>query len=300
LIAGLLLSLTLAAQGPGSGPERPHVISVDVELVNVLFNVKDGKGRSVQNLKQDNFRVFEDNRAQTITNFSSEGSLPLTIALLIDTSSSVRDNLPFEEEAAIEFFQTVLTGKQDQGLVLGFHTGVDLIQDYTSDNKKLASSIRTMRAGGSTALFDAIHLAANEKLVGQNGRRIIVVISDGDDTASRVNMMDALESAQRHDAVIYAISTNSPGLGGDKNKKGDEVLKKFTSETGGRVFFPSRVQDLPANFRDITEELRFQYAIAYRSSNTIHDGLYRKIRLESKDRKYTVRSRNGYYAPKRK
>src|SRR5262249_52904119 len=168
-------------------------------------------------LKREQFRVFEDGKPQQISNFSAESNLPLTVALLIDTSGSVRDRLPFEQEAAIEFFSSALIRGKDRALIMSFDSGIDLIQDYTDEIEKLSKSIRTMRAGGGTSLHDAVYLAAMEKLARQPGRRIMVVISDGDDNSSRLALSEALEAVQRNDIVIYTISTNSPGLGGDKN-----------------------------------------------------------------------------------
>jgi len=193
-----------------------QTISVNVDLVNVLFTVADKKGKFVAGLKQESFKVYEDGKPQSITNFSADTDLPLTIALLIDTSGSVRDRLRFEQEAAIEFFYSTLIRGKDRALVITFDSGIDLIQDYTDDPEKLAKSIRTMRAGGGTSLHDAVYLAASEKLAGQTGRRIMVVISDCDDNSSRLSMTEVVESVQRNDIVIYSISTNSTGLGGDR------------------------------------------------------------------------------------
>jgi Ca-activated chloride channel homolog len=290
-----LLTSGPLAQVPEAG--KPQVISVDVTSVNVLFRVTDKKGKSVRNLTQDHFRVYEDNRRQTITNFSSEGNLPLTVALLIDTSGSVRDKLRFEQEAAGRFFQSTLVPDRDRAVAMSFDTNVTLIQDYTGDPGVLSRAIRRMSAGGGTALFDAIYLAVTKKLTGQDGRRILVVITDGDDTASRLSLNDALDAAQRNDVILYAISTNSPGLGGAKNRGGDEALKKLCEATGGKVFFPARIEDLSSNFRDITEELRFQYALAYSPINLVRDGGFRRIRVEPSDKRYMVRARTGYFAP---
>jgi VWFA-related protein len=269
-----------------------------VDLVNVLFTVADNKGKFISGLKQDFFKVFEDGKLQPITNFSAETNLPLTIALLIDTSGSVRDRLQFEQEAAIEFFKSTLVRGKDRALVISFDSGVDLIQDYTDDPEILSKSIRKMRAGGGTSLYDAVYLAASEKLARQDGRRIMVLISDGDDNSSRTVMPTVLETVQRNDIVIYTISTNSSGLGGKGSSVGDKVLKRFSSDTGGRMFEPARLEDLSSNFRNISEELRFQYALAYRPTNVARDGAFRRIRIDPANKHYVVRARNGYYAPR--
>ena len=154
---------------PASPPAKPsddQTISVEVNLVNILFTVADRKGKFVTNLKKEDFRVFEDEKIQSITNFSSESNLPLTIALLVDTSGSIRDKLRFEEEAAIEFFYSTLQRGKDKALVISFDSGVELLQDFTDDPEKLANQVRKIRAGGGTSLYDAIYLAVNQKLSG--------------------------------------------------------------------------------------------------------------------------------------
>lgn len=276
-----------------------RTISVDVELVNVLFTVFDRNGKFIKNLNQEQFRVFEDNKPQTITNFSSETGLPLTIALLIDASGSVRDRLRFEQEAAIQFFHTTLRRGADRGLLIRFDSGVDLLQDYTDDPAALAAAVQEIRAGGGTALYDAVYLAVTKKLTGQPGRRVIILISDGDDNSSRISMTETLEAAQRNDVSIYTISTNATSPSKSREQEtGDKVLRKFAEETGGKAFFPLRLQELSGDFLHISEELRSQYTIAYRSSNLQKDGAFRRIRIEVANKNYQVRARSGYYAPR--
>ena len=289
---------SFARQKPSAPVQDEETISVNVDLVNVLFTVADNRGRFLPGLKQDAFRVYEDGKPQVITNFSAETNLPLTIALLIDTSGSVRDRLTFEQEAAVEFFYSTLIRGKDRAVVISFDSGIDLIQDYTDDPEILSKSIRKMRAGGGTSLYDAVYLAASEKLAKQDGRRIMVVISDGDDNSSRISMTEVLETVQRNDIVIYTISTNSSGLGGDGNSRGDKVLKRFADDTGGKMFSPFKLQDLNANFRNISEELRLQYALAYRPTNLKRDGTFRRIRIEPANKRHVVRARSGYYAPR--
>jgi VWFA-related protein len=287
-----------ARQNASPQKQDEQTISVNVDLVNVLFTVADKKGKFIPDLKKEYFKVYEDGKPQSITNFSADSNLPLTIALLIDTSGSVRDRLRFEQEAAIEFFYSTLVRGKDRALVIGFDSGIDLNQDYTDDPEKLSKSIRTMRAGGGTSLYDAVYVASKEKLARQPGRRIMVVISDGDDNSSRMSMTEVLENVQRNDVVIYTISTNSTGMGGDKNSRSDKVLKTFADETGGRMFSPFKLQDLNSSFQNIAEELRLQYALAYRPTNLMADGAFRRIRIEPTNKSYVVRARNGYYAPR--
>jgi VWFA-related protein len=276
-----------------------QTLSVNVELVNILFTVADRRGKFVTNLKKDDFRVFEDERAQTITNFSSETDLPLTIALLVDTSGSIRDKLQFEQRAATEFFYSTLQRGKDKAMIISFDSGVDLIQDFTDDPEKLSGAVQKIRAGGGTSLYDAIYLAVTQKLAGQQGRRVVILITDGDDNSSRISLTETLEAAQKNDVTVYAISTNSTISAGSKDQeRGDKTLKKFASETGGKPFFPLKIQDLASSFVGIRDELRAQYQIGYRPSNSRLDGTFRKIRVDLADKRFRVRARTGYYMPK--
>jgi len=285
---------------PGQpSPPGDQTISVNVDLVNILYTVADKRGKFVTNLKKEDFRVFEDEKPQAVTNFSSETDLPLTIALLVDTSGSIRDKLRFEQEAAIEFFYSTLRRGKDKALVISFDSGVDLLQDYTDDPEMLSDAVRKIRAGGGTSLYDAVYLAASEKLAGQKGRKVLILISDGDDNSSRLSLTETLEASQKNEVTIYGISTNSAAYFGSKEQdRGDKTLKRFSEETGGKPFFPFKVQDLAVSFQDIGEELRSQYTIAYRPSNNKADGTFRKIRIDVADKRYKARSRNGYYAPR--
>ena len=283
---------------PGNAADD-QTISVNVNLVNLLFTVADRKGKFVTNLRKEDFKVYEDNQPQVISNFSSESNLPLTIALLVDTSGSIRDKLKFEEEAAIEFFYSTLQRGKDKALVIAFDSQPELLQDFTDDPEKLADKIRKIRAGGGTSLYDAIYLAVNQKLAGQNGRRIVILITDGDDNSSRVSLTETLEAAQRNEVTVYAISTNSTAFFGSKEQeRGDKTLKKLAEETGGKAFFPLKIQDLASSFLDIHDELRSQYQIGYRPLNAKQDGTFRRIRVDVSDKRYKARARSGYYMPK--
>ena len=319
LLAVLASSVALGQRGQqpqrppaaqrGQQPQRPpeaavaptddQTLSVNVDLVNILFTVADRKGKFVTNLKKTDFRVFEDERPQVITNFSSETDLPLTIALLVDTSGSIRDKLQFEQRAATEFFYSTLQRGKDKAMIISFDSGVDLLQDFTDDPEKLAAAVQKIRAGGGTSLYDALYLAVTQKLSGQQGRRIVILITDGDDNSSRVSLTETLEAAQKNDVTVYAISTNSTGYFGSKEQeRGDKTLKKFATETGGKSFFPLKIQDLATSFVNIHEELRAQYQIGYRPSNGKLDGTFRKIRVDVADKRFNVRARTGYYMPK--
>ena len=252
-----------------SPEQRDQTITVDVDLVDVHFTVSDKKGTLFTGLKKEDFRVYEDGRPQPITNFSAETDLPLTIGLLVDTSGSIRDKLRFEQEAAIEFFYSTIRRRKDQGMLIAFDSGVDLLQDFTDNPETLAEAVRKIRAGGGTSLYDAISLAVTEKVAGQPGRKVLVVISDGDDNASRVSLTETMEVAQKNNVSIYAISTNATAnFGTREQQRGDKTLKTFADETGGRAFFPFKLEDLAVSFADISEELRSQYTLAYNPTNT--------------------------------
>jgi VWFA-related protein len=311
-----ILMLTLAfaaaaaaqrgAQAPAPAPPRPaqpgqpdQTISVNVNLVDLLYTVADKKGKFITNLKKEDFKVYEDDKNQAITNFTSETDLPLTIALLVDTSGSIRDKLRFEQEAAIEFFYSTLHRGKDKALVISFDSGVDLLQDFTDNPETLADAVRKIRAGGGTSLYDAIYLAVNEKLANQPGRLVIILITDGDDNSSRISLTETLELAQRRNVAIYSISTNAAAYFGSKEQdRGDRTLRRFSEETGGKPFFPEKIQELAVSFQEIGEELRSQYRLAYVPSNTRADGTFRKIRIDVANKNYRVKARTGYYAPR--
>jgi len=274
-------------------------ISVDVTRVNMLFTVTDKKGRFVTDLGRDDFEVLEGKHPQKIQEFTAESDLPLRLGILIDTSNSIRDRFRFEQDAAAEFLRTVMRAHLDKALLVRFDTKAELVSDLIDDPQKLEAGIRSLRPGGGTALYDAIFYACRDKLALDQPRtkfrRAIIIVSDGDDNQSDYTREQALEMAQKADVVIYAISTNSSGAATD----GDKVLKYFTSETGGRAFFPFQVEDMAQSFENIANELRHQYNILYRPEPLVTDGMWHAVALHVKGRKdLVVRARAGYYAPK--
>jgi Ca-activated chloride channel family protein len=271
---------------------------INVELINVLFTVADRKGKLVTDLNQSDLKLFEDNKVQTITNFSRETDLPLTIALVIDTSTSIRDRFKFEQEAAIDFLYRTLRPKKDKAFLITFDSAIELVQDYTDNPEILSKAIRQIRPGGGTKMLDAIYLTCQEKLKPETGRKIMILISDGDDNLSLETLASSLEMAQKSDVTIFAISTNSSGFFGLTAPKADKNLKRLAEETGGRAFFPFKAEDLSTSFQDIGAELRSQYSLAYRSSNVTHDGAFRSIKIETDRKNLKVKSRKGYYAPR--
>lgn len=277
----------------------------------MVATVMDRHNHFITDLNQSDFKVLDDGQQQKIQFFGRETDLPLRIALLLDTSNSIRPRLQFEQDAAIDFLSTVLRRGKDQAFLMTFDNEPEVIQDYTDESADLADAIRRQRAGGGTALDDAICMAS-QKLANAprpsgpdaDVRRVIVLISDGNDTLSERLPSDAMEAVLRADASIYAISTNTEWLSLDDESKpskyhivgGDKVLQQFSNETGGRVFFPYRVDDLAQSFTDIGTELRSQYYIAYTPPNPSANGQYHKIQVETDRKGLTVRTKKGYYA----
>jgi VWFA-related protein len=279
--------------------DEPTRIQVDVTRVNLLFTVTDKKGRFITDLGKDDFEVVEGKRRQTISEFTAESDLPLRLGILIDTSNSIRERFKFEQEAASQFIDSVMRTNLDKALVVSFDTSAELVADLMTDTDKLTAAIRDLHPGGGTALYDAIYFACRDKLSQDQPRhkfrRAIIIVSDGEDNQSRYTRDQALEMAQKADVVMYAISTNISRIETD----GDKVLKYLAQETGGRAFFPFKVEDLDQSFENIANELRHQYNISYRPEPLKTDGLFHVIDVRVRERKnILVNVRRGYYAPK--
>ena len=297
-----------AATGPAAaGAAKPSdnddepltTITKRVDEVNVIFTVTDKRGHFVKDLKQGDFQVVDDNKpAQSIRSFRNETNLPLRVGLLIDASNSVRDRFKFEQEAAIEFLNQIIRPNYDRAFVIGFDTTPEVTQDFTDNTEALSKGIRMLRPGGGTAMYDAIYYACRDKLMAYDKgpeatRRAIILLSDGEDNQSRVSREEAIEMAQKAEVIIYAISTNTSGL----KLRGDKVLEYFAEQTGGRAFFPFKIQDVSDAFSQIQDELRSQYAVSYKPADFQFNGKYHKIEILADNKKYKVRARKGYYAP---
>src|SRR5271165_2471749 len=286
--------------GAGGNPDdEVTVIRKRVNEVNVVFTVTDKRGHFVKDLTKDDFRVYDDNKpAESIRSFNRETDLPLRVGLLIDASNSVRDRFKFEQESAIEFLNQIIRRTSDKAFVIGFDTTPEVTQDMTEDTQALSHGVRMLRPGGGTAMYDAIYYAARDKLMQDKStgatRRAIILLSDGDDNQSRVSREEAVEMAQRAEVIIYAISTNVSGT----KLRGDKVLEHFADATGGNAFFPFKIQDVSDAFVQIQDELRSQYDVSYKPADFAPNGKYRKIEVLADNKKYKVRARKGYYAPK--
>jgi VWFA-related protein len=277
---------------------RQFTLRVGVDLVDVLFSVTDRNGRFISGLGPEDFRVEEDGEPQEINYFTRENQLPLTLALLVDTSPSVDPVFEEEKRTAIAFLRTTLR-PEDLALVIGFDRSVTLFQDFTDNADLLGRAIRSLEVGSGTSVYDAIMLASKERLAEEAGRKAIIMISDGEDTTSSVTLAEALVAAHQADAVIYSISNVPPrrgGFGGGGGSVDMRTLERLSGETGGAVYRlenDSRFEDI---FSRIAEELRSQYSLGYFSTNAARDGEYREIRITPVDRDYRVRARQGYYA----
>jgi Ca-activated chloride channel homolog len=302
-----------AQQTPPAGAQKPEQNSseqgadsgdlprfrVGTNEVNVVFTVTDKHGKHVTDLKQADFRVVDDNKpAAEIRSFHAETNLPLQVGLLIDASSSVRDRFRFEQDSAVEFLNQTIRKRYDLAFVVGFDATPEVTQDFTDDTEKLAHGVRELRPGGGTALYDALYYACRDKLLKKAptgpARRAIILLTDGEDNQSHVTREEAIEMAQRADAIVYAISTNISGSKG----AGDKVLERIADATGGRAFFPFQIRDVANAFAEIQDELRSQYAVSYKPADFKADGHFRTIEIVANDRKsFRVRARRGYYAP---
>jgi VWFA-related protein len=293
VLSAILVAVVLAAAQAG----ETQSITVNVDLVNVYFTVCNKQGRLIPNLARERFTVYEDDNPQVITHFSRETEGPMTIGLLIDTSGSVRYKLDFEQDAAMEFLNSTLRPELDQATVVTFDSTVDVRQDLTDDVPLLANAVRRTRSGGGTRLYDALYFLVTGKITGRDGKRAIVVLTDGDDNSSRRSAAEVVEAAQRNNVAIYAINVNSVGLQLFPESPNDGTLERVAAESGGKAFFPTSSKAVASYFQTIRKELRTQYTIAYHSTNSQKDGTYRKIRIAVNDPHYSVQSRAGYYAP---
>jgi len=282
-----------------SGDDALTTIRATTNEVNVVFTVTDKHGRRITDLKEGDFHILDDNKPpQEIRSFHAETDLPLQVGLLIDASNSVRDRFKFEQQSAIEFLNQTIHPRHDEAFVVGFDVTPEVTQDFTDNTVLLAHGVHELRPGGGTALYDALYFACRDKLMktpkSVTVRRAIILLSDGDDNQSHVTREEAIEMAQRAEAIVYTISTNVSGTKG----AGDKVLERIADATGGRAFFPFQIRDVANDFAEIQDELRSQYAVAYKPADLKADGHYRTIEIVANDRKnLKVRSRRGWYAP---
>jgi VWFA-related protein len=291
-------SAPTAQAAPTAQDLAAPTIKVQANEVDLVFTVTDKKGHFITGLNQSSFGLLDDGRPpEAVLHFYQQTNLPLRVGIMLDTSSSIRGRFAFEQDSAIAFLLQVLH-RNDRAFVEGFDVQVDVPQGFTNNIDLLTQGIRKLRPGGGTALFDAIYATCKDQMLTLREvgavRKAIILVSDGDDNYSHALESDAIKECQRAETIVYAISTNvSPS-----KDKGDDVLKAISDATGGRAFYPTRIEDVAGGFTSIQEELRSQYLLEYRPANFKQDGAFRTIYLQANDPKYLVRAHTGYFAPR--
>jgi VWFA-related protein len=307
-----VVAASLAVPALPQEPPQGGTIKSQVNLVNIFATVRDKNKKIVSDLKQEDFSLAEDNQSQKIAFFSKESTLPITLAMLLDTSGSEQNMIGSIQEAGSRFLDRVLR-KGDEALVMSFDTDADLLSDFTDDRALLDRAVHRARVnvpGGGmiagnpgpignqntpgTVLYDAIYLACSEKLNTEAGRKAIIIVTDAQDEGSRVRIEEAIESAQRTDTVIHILLVADRHFGGGNLS----AARKLSDETGGRVIVVSSEKKLAEAFDEISEELRSQYTLGYYPTNNERDGKFRKIKVETANHDLRVLARKGYYAPK--
>jgi len=303
------------AQESQQPPTPEATLKVTSEVVNVYAVVKQKNGRLVPDLSKDDFLLEEDKQPQVIRYFAREADTPITLGILVDTSPSQGRVLPLEKDEAKAFLRQLLRPK-DLTFVLHFDVEVELLQDFTGDLRMLDKAIDenvingggsgptpgqfpTGDMGGATHLYDAVYLASHDLLKSETGRKVLVLLTDGEDQGSRMKLDQALEAAQKSDVIVYsvAITDRSFYFGHGMGFGGDSVLRKLSEETGGRVIEVSRAKDTSAAFQQIADELRTQYLLGYTPTNNKLDGSFRRIQVKVRQGNYKIDARRGYYAP---
>ncbi len=286
------------AQQPGAEDEANTTFKVQVNEVNLIFAVTDKKGRFVTGLKQENFGLLDDGKPPiAVVGFRQQTNLPLRVGVMVDTSSSIRSRFQFEQDSAVEFFLQTMH-RSDRAFVEGFDIQTNLAQDFTNSVDALNQGIRKLRPGGGTALYDALYRTCRDQMLTLRDdlavRKVLILLSDGDDNYSRAELADAVKMCQRSETIVETISTNlSP-----TKDKGDQTLQVISDATGGQAFYPTKIEDVATGFRNIEQELRSQYSLQYRPANLIDNGAFRTIYLQALDPRYKVRASKGYFAPR--
>ena len=316
------------SQQPASPAQKPdeqksddtqqptETLKVNVNVVQLFFNVKDKHGALIPNLSKADFAVNEDGQPQTIKYFTAETNLPLTLGILIDSSGSQRNVLDMEKEVGGAFLRQILTDK-DEAFVIGFDISVDLLQDFTRDAHRLQAALNKAKinvdytSGGipgmgggpvpqhnspGTLLYDAVYLSAHDMLSKEVGRKATVMLTDGEDEGSRLKIQDAIEAAQKADSIVYVLLCADRGFYGGFGYSGESEMRRLTEQTGGRVInVGNKFDKLRDAFDQVAAELRSQYNIGYTPTNAKLDGTYRKLEIKNKQGN-KIQARAGYYA----
>jgi VWFA-related protein len=273
-------------------------ITFDSALVNTQVSVRDAKGRYVAGLTKDDFIVLDDGKEQPISYFSQESDQPLTVALVVDRSRSVQGALGKAQIAARNFFGSVLRAGKDRAAVVAFDSGVYVVQDFTDDAGALAAASSKLTAAGGTSIFDAVYKTTRDKLAGgEEGRRVILLITDGDDTTSRASIEQAIEMALKNNVIIYAIRVPGDGSLNVRDLQGGPVLDRLTEATGGRQFYLEGDENqLAGFFTKLQDELRSQYSIGYQFQAASSDRSFHKLTIKLKQTNLRAFTRRGYYS----
>jgi VWFA-related protein len=305
------------AQSQQPADQNPsETLKVNVNVVQLFFNVKDKHGALIPNLTKDDFQISEDSKPQTVKYFTAESNLPLTLGIMIDASGSQRNVIDMEKEVGGAFLKQILTDK-DEAYVMSFDITVDLLQDFTRDTRRLQAALNKAKvnvdytSGGipgmgggpvptqnapGTLLYDAVYLSAHDMLAKEVGRKAMVLLTDGQDEGSRLKIRDAIEAAQKADAIVYVLLCADRGFYGGIGYSGEGEMRKLTEQTGGRVInVGNKFDKLREAFDQIAAELRSQYNIGYVPTNLKLDGTYRKLEIKNKQN-YKIQARAGYYA----
>jgi VWFA-related protein len=303
----LLASSLLIPEAPAQNP-----IKVDVNLVNVAFTARDAKGALIENLTKNDVELFEDTVPQKIEFFTKSTDLPLTLALVMDVSGS-QEHFERKHEKDLEVFLKEVLGPKDRAFMVCFGNHLRLVSDYSNSAEEILSSFRDFDKGKrhfpeigpqedrelGTAFYDAIYYSVTEKLMQSGGRQAILMFSDGEDNSSSHNMMTAIEAAQAANVVFYGIrytETNKHGVLNARNKYGISVMERVAKETGG-AHIDAQHTDPHTYFKEIAEELRTSYELAYYPTNKSHDGTFRKIGIKLREEAIRIRAKTGYFAP---
>lgn len=288
-------SMLAQTQSPAEPPSLKLVLTIDV--AGVSFAVTDGRGQFIKDLGQEQFTILDNNKPpKRIVFFESQTAQPLRVGLLVDTSASMKRKLPGLQQILQPFLRELIRPDSDKALVLAFDEVPVIAADFSGDQTKLAEGLNSMRGGGGSAIWDSVYFTCHDKLAKENDpgavRRIIVLVTDGDDNGSRVTLEEAIRMAQQWEVAVYTINTG----GASGRSEGD--LRTLSEATGGQAFFPANSKEMWANLEAIVEELRAQYFIGYTPDALLHDGTFHSIKIVPKDRKFKIRAKKGYFVPK--
>lgn len=324
LFAVAILALSLNSEAQSGRPVQPRpvpsptptpqevkegeVVRVDTELVTLTATVTDAKGRYRADLKQSDFTVYEDGVKQDLAYFNTGDRVPVSLGIIFDVSGSMEDKIEGVEDAVKHFVKSVAQG--DEIFLIRFSDDAELVQDFTDDRKRITRAIESLEPRGSTALYEAIQLGLQKVTQGKHRKRALMLLTDGNDTASSINLETALSLARKSEVIIYALGIghgekgSSHTLGGQTNDTVDmKVLRAFADATGGNAYFLENAHEggedrIDEAAEEVAAELKQQYTLGYYPTNKKHDGAYRQIVVEVKDKSLRVRTKRGYYAPR--